>query len=368
MLRLKARRLEAVCGFCIMQVKADSGDDRKRGDYMGDFSFCESYKKYFDIGAAVNPWSIKKYGDLLKKHFNSVTCENEMKYIITHPEEDKYDFSKADEIVSFAKANGMKVRGHAPVWHSQTPNWIFKDGDHLASRELVYERLEQHIKAMAEHFGDDVYCWDAVNEACIDTLPEFQIKFMGNETYRTSRYLTACGFEYVAKAYELWGKYAPNAKLFFNDYNECDPLKRERIVNLIKDVQRAGAPIYGMGMQSHYSIHFPEMDEVKRSIETYAGLGLHLHITEMDISFYMDPFRDPEIVPTEEQIEKQASIYEKLFEMYRSYSDVIDSVTLWGVTDATSWISRPDRKNWPLPFDVDGNPKPFIEKICKAAE
>ncbi len=335
---------------------------------MSELSLCKSYEKYFDIGAAVNPRSIKDCADILKQHFNSVTCENEMKYIITHPEEDKFDFSKADEIVAFAKANGMKVRGHAPVWHSQTPNWIFKDGDKPAHRELVYERLDRHIRAMAEHFGKDVYCWDVVNEACIDELPEFQIKFMGNETYRTSRYLTACGFEYIAKAYSIWGKYAPDAKLFYNDYNECNPLKRERIVNLIKEVQDQGAPIYGMGLQSHYSIYGPEMDEVKKSIETYAALGLHLHITEMDISFYEDPFRSPEIVPTQEQIEKQVAIYEKLFEFYRSYSDVIDSVTLWGVTDKTSWISRPDRKNWPLPFDENGNAKPFLEKLCKAAE
>lgn len=335
---------------------------------MGELSFCKSYEKYFDIGAAVNPFTLRGCADILKQHFNSLTCENEMKYISTHPEEDKWDFSRADEIVGFARENGMRVRGHAPVWHSQTPDWIFKDGERHASRELVYERMEQHIKTLAEHFGDSVYAWDVVNEACLDEVPEFVIKMGGNETYRQSRYLTACGFEYVAKAYSLWGKYAPNAQLFYNDYNECNPLKRERIVDLIKAVQYAGAPIHGMGLQSHYSIHFPEMDEVKRSIETYAALGLRLHITEMDISFYEDPFRSPEIVPTEEQIEKHAKIYETLFEMYRSYSDVIDSVTLWGVTDITSWICRPDRKNWPLPFDANGNAKPFLEKICRAAE
>lgn len=331
------------------------------------FSLCDSYRKYFDIGAAVNTQTIVQNAELIKQHFNSVTCENEMKYARIQPEEGHFTFEDADKIVAFAKANGIRIRGHAPVWHNQTPDWFHQMGSRPATRELVYERLDAHIKTLAEHFGNDVYCWDVVNEATTDTVPERHLKRYGNETYRQTKYLNACGIEYLEKAYHLMRKYSPNAQLFYNDYNECDPLKRERIYHLMKNLLDAGAPLQGFGMQNHYSIYSPEIDEVKRSIETYASLGLRLHVTEMDISLYSS-MEEPETEYTEALMEKQAAKYEALFELYRSYSDVIDSVTFWGVADDTSWLSRGSRMNWPLLFDRNGATKPVVERLIRAAE
>ena len=330
-------------------------------------SLCKAYRKYFDIGAAVNTTTIVQNADILKRHFNSVTCENEMKYGRVQPEEGHFTFEDADKIVAFAKENHMHIRGHAPVWHNQTPDWFHLQGGRPAPRELVYERLDAHIKTVAEHFGDAVYCWDVVNEATTDTVPERHLQRYGNETYRQTKYLNACGIEYLEKAYHLMRKYSPKAQLFYNDYNECDPLKRERIYTLMKNLLDVGAPLQGFGMQNHYSIYSPDIDEVKKSIETYASLGLRLHITEMDLSCYRS-WDDPEIELTEEIMDLQARRYESLFELYRSYSDVIDSVTFWGVADDTSWLSRGSRKNWPLIFDMNGQPKPVLERLIRAAE
>ena len=184
---------------------------------------------------------------------------------------------------------------------------------------------------------------------------------------KIKKYHPAKDYSMLEKAYHLMRKYSPNAQLFYNDYNECDPLKRERIYTLMKNLLDLGAPLQGFGMQNHYSIYKPETDEVKRSIETYASLGLRLHITEMDLSCYQSR-EDPEITFTDEIMELQAKRYEELFELYRSYSDVIDSVTFWGVADDTSWLSRGTRKNWPLLFDMNGNAKPVLEKLIRAAE
>ena len=305
-------------------------------------SLCRAYSKYFDIGAAVNTTTIVQNADILKQHFNSVTCENEMKYGRVQPEEGHFTFEDADKIVAFAKENHMHIRGHAPVWHNQTPDWFHLQGGRPAPRELVYERLDAHIKTVAEHFGDAVYCWDVVNEATTDTVPERHLQRYGNEVYRQTKYLNACGIEYLEKAYHLMRKYSPNAL----------------------DV---GAPLQGFGMQNHYSIYSPEIDEVKKSIETYASLGLRIHVTEMDLSCYRS-WDDPEIEPTDEIMDLQAKRYEALFELYRSYSDVIDSVTFWGVADDTSWLARGSRKNWPLIFDMNGQPKPVLERLIRAAE
>ncbi len=331
-------------------------------------SLCQAYQKYFDIGAAISPPSLTMHADLLKKHFNSITCENQMKYESMHPAEDKWIFEPADQIVAFAKENGMRMRMHAPVWHNQTPKWFFEANGRLAPRELVFERMEQHIKVVAERYRDAVYSWDVVNEATADTVDERFLRRYGNNPYRLTDYLVTCGVEYLEKAYHLARKYAPHVQLFYNDYNECDPLKRERIYNLMKNLIDRGAPIQGFGMQTHYNINKPDLDEVKKSIEFYASLGLRIHITEMDINFYTDVHSSESAIEiTDAMREKQNEIYVKLFEIYRSYSDVIDSVTTWGVADDYSWLSRPDRPNYPLLFNADHSPKPCVYKMIDDA-
>ncbi len=331
-------------------------------------SLCDAYQKYFYIGAAISPPHIELQGDLLKKHFNSITCENQMKYEPIHPEEGRWNFEPADKIVKFVKDNGKHLRLHAPVWHAQTPKWFFDANGRLAPRELVFERLEEHIKVFAGRYAADAYAWDVVNEATNDKLDDMFIRRFGNNPYRLTDYLTTCGVEYLEKAYHLARKYAPHVQLYYNDYNECDPLKRERIYNLMKNLLDRGAPLQGFGMQTHYNIKNPSLDEVKKSIETYASLGLRIHITEMDINFYTDVHSNEAAMEiTDEMREKQNEIYVKLFELYRSYSDVIDCVTTWGVADDYSWLSRPNRPNYPLLFNADHSPKPCIYKIIDDA-
>src|SRR5579871_4767343 len=86
------------------------------------------YKNYFPIGVAVTPQSLKgEEGKLILQQFNSITPENVLKPGPIHPEENKFNFVPADEVVNFAQANGIKVRGHNLCWHQQTGNWFFKD-------------------------------------------------------------------------------------------------------------------------------------------------------------------------------------------------------------------------------------------------
>ena len=310
-------------------------------------SLAKSYEKFFKIGAAVACKNIDSYTDILREHFNSVTPENEMKYISTEPEEGKFTFGDTDKIFDTARALGIKVRAHAPVWHNQTGGWMYKDGDKPATPELIYQRIDAHSKALCERYNNDVFAWDVVNEAVIDEVPEGA---SGDAAiYRDSEYFKLCGADFIAAAFRSMDKYSPNAQLFYNDYNECDP------------------------------------DELKRSIEIYAGLGLRLHITELDVSI-MATFGHNVFPPSAEDIERlKASrpediaaiedIYLKLFEIYRSYSDVIDCVTTWGVADDYTWMdgfvphdNAPAVKQYPLLFDIHHAPKACISKLIAAAK
>ena len=178
-------------------------------------SLAKAYEKYFKIGAAVSPMQVKKHHDLLLQQFNSLTAENEMKYEPTEPEEGKFCFDLADPIVAMAREMSVKIRAHAPVWHNQTPAWMYLDGDRPAAPELIYERIDAHSKALCEHFNQDVYAWDVVNEATRDDVPDPEKNPGESPVYRNSEYYKLCGTGFIEAAFRSMSKYAaPDAQLF----------------------------------------------------------------------------------------------------------------------------------------------------------
>ena len=216
-------------------------------------SLAKAYEKYFKIGAAVSPMQVKKHHDLLLQQFNSLTAENEMKYEPTEPEEGKFCFDLADPIVAMAREMSVKIRAHAPVWHNQTPAWMYLDGDRPAAPELIYERIDAHSKALCEHFNQDVYAWDVVNEATRDDVPDPEKNPGESPVYRNSEYYKLCGTGFIEAAFRSMSKYAaPDAQLFYNDYSETVPDKRDRIVSLIRNLQEKGCRVDGIGMQQHH--------------------------------------------------------------------------------------------------------------------
>lgn len=313
-------------------------------------SIAEKYREYFKVGAAVNPYSVAKYGDLIKKHFNSLTCENEMKPAEIHPEPGVYRFDRADTVADFARKNSIPMRGHTFVWHSQTPHWFF---DNEQSPGIV-ETLTDHIKTVSSRYSDLIYAWDIVNEAVNDGEES------GTLRERTP-YLSVWGKDYLYEAFKLAKSLLPEGvSLAYNDYNESVPLKRGRIVEVVNSINRDGMLCDVIGMQSHWRIGQPSLDTIKETIETYAKTGCRIQITELDVS--MHEWNEPEgrIWETPEQIEAHAKYYGDIFRIFREYKDVIDSVTLWGVTDGTSWLNGfpvKNRRDSALLFTDDGEPK-----------
>ncbi len=353
------------------------------------FSLAKSYEKYFKIGAAVSPRQITRHHDLICRHFNSLTAENEMKYEPTEPEKGVFCFERADAIVALAREMGIKIRAHAPVWHNQTPAWMYRDGDKPAAPELICERIDAHSKAMCERYHRDVYAWDVVNEATRDDVPD-PVKNPGESpVYRNSEYYRLCGTAFIEAAFRSMDRYAPDGQLFYNDYSECIPEKRDRIVRLIRNLRDKGCRVDGIGMQQHH-MGPPDFDEIKRSIEIYAGLGLRIHVTELDVGTgatldgqmprlkpgdpgFEDAVREA-MTATPEKLAKINAIYVKLFEIYRSYADVIDCVTTWGVADDWTWLDGfgPNRqlrlKQYPLLFDELEQPKPCVLRMIDAVK
>lgn len=319
---------------------------------MGNFMLKEKYKDYFKVGVAVSDKTIESHADIIKEHFNCITSENETKYSSVAVKEGKYDFHKADKIIDFARKNEILVRGHTLVWHNQTPDWVF-DG----SKEQVLNRIRDHIIRLGERYKEQIYCWDVVNEAIEDKT---------GLVMRQSKWVEILGENFMDDVFRIAREELPNIELFYNDYNECNDEKREKIVQVIKGMKDREVPIDGVGLQCHHNIYYPLEDDLRRTIETYASLNLQIHITEMDVSLFEFHNHSKLLKPSTKLLEMQAKVYETAFRIFREYKDYIECVTLWGIADDVTWLDNfpvKDRKNWPLLFDEEHKPKEAFYRI-----
>jgi len=316
-------------------------------------SLREIYKDYFEIGAAVSSAkrstnTLQNHRGLIKHHFSSLTAENEMKPNALQGREGHFTYGDADKIVDFAIDNDMKVRGHTLVWHAQTPDWFFKDEegeliyekDDISEkdRRLVIERLENHIEEVMTYYGDKVYAWDVVNEAVVDEGPA---------THRDdSPWYRILGDEFMEIAFRKAHEVDQDAILFYNDYNPEMHYKRGRTISMLESLLAKGVLIHGIGIQGHWDQN-SNIAEIDQAIEMYADLGLEIHITELDVG--MEGTTK----------ERQAERYRDLFKVFKKHSKVLTSVTLWGVTDDSSWRKGAN----PLLFNAQGEPKPAFWAI-----
>lgn len=328
----------------------------------GPASLKDAYNGYFTIGVAVNQRNISDPTqiELIKKQFNSITAENDMKPGEVHPSEGVWKWDRADKVANFCRQNGIKLRGHCLIWHSQFCNWMFNDKNGKpVKKEVFYARLRDHIHTVVNRYKDIVYAWDVVNEAMSDGGGR---GFGGNEPnpYRQSQLYNLCGDEFIAKAFEYAHEADPNAILFYNDYNAATPAKRDRIYNMVKKMQDAGVPITGIGMQGHYNIYGPSEEDVDAALTKYSELVKHIHITELDIRCNQEMGGQLQFSRGEKSVMPgyistlQEDQYARIFRVFRKHKDVIDNVTLWNLCDADSWVGV---NNHPLPFDENLKPK-----------
>ncbi len=330
-------------------------------DPNANLGYKDTYKGYFTVGVAVNMRNISNPEQvaLIKKEFNSITAENDMKPVSVHPQEGVWNWGPADSIANFCRQNGIKLRGHCLCWHSQFCDWMFTDKKGKpVTKEVFYARLKEHITTVVNRYKDVVYAWDVVNEAIADQA--FGFPGRPANPYRESTHFKLCGDEFIAKAFEFAHEADPNAILFYNDYNAADPGKRDRIYNMVKKMQDAGVPITGIGMQGHYNIYGPSEEDIDAAITKYSQLVKHIHFTELDLRTNTEQggqlrFSRGEARP---QAGYQATLqndqYARLFKIFRKHKDVIDNVTFWNLGDRDSWLGV---NNHPLPFDENYKPK-----------
>lgn len=342
----------------------------------------DAFKDDFLIGTAMNTPQIlgtdAKAQPFILKQFNSVTAENAMKWERIHPKPGIYNFAMADSMVTFALKNNLFIAGHVLVWHSQTPDWVFRDSSgNLLSRESLLERMRDHIFTVVGHFKGKVKGWDVVNEAVDE-----------DGSMRKSKWLEIIGEDYIQKAFEFAHEADPDAELYYNDYNDELRNKREGVVYIIKGLQGKGVKIDGVGIQGHWHLDSPDLEELDESLTVYASLGLKIMITELEVNVlptppevygadisqqarYLDSL-NPYAAGLPDSVGVQlANRYADIFRVLLKHKTIITRVTFWGIHDGYSWKNDwpiIGRTNYPLLFDRDYQPKPAYFAVIKEAE
>ncbi len=306
----------------------------------------------FPIGASLNPRLLAEneaYHKVATSEFTSVTAENHMKMLLVHPEANRFDFSRGDEIVEFAQSTQKRVHGHTLVWHNQVPKWMNEfSGDTQAWENM----LKNHIQTVAKHYKGQVAGWDVVNES-----------FLDDGTLRPSIWSKNIP-DYIAKSFQWAHEADPNAILFYNDYGQDGkPKKMQAILNLVKDLQARNIPIHGLGLQMHININ-AKNEEILSVINQSKATGLAIHFSELDIA--VNPKNDSTFVYDETAIKAQQEKFELVFKAYQNLPKHQQyGITFWNVSDRDSWLrgyfKRP--KEYPLLFDDTYTRKPIYSNL-----
>lgn len=335
-------------------------------------SLKDAYKKDFYIGTALSADQIEqkeaKTDALIRKEFNAITAENIMKSMFVHPAKDKYDFALTDKFVAYGKKNKMFIHGHTLIWHSQLAPWMAEIKDSTEMKVF----MKDHITTIVSKYKGKIDSWDVVNEALNE-----------DGTLRKSIFLNILGEQYLVDAFKLAAAADPKVDLYYNDYNNEEPAKREGTINLIKKIKAAGGKVDGVGIQAHWRLESPSLEEIEKSILAYSALGIKVAFTELDItvlpnpwdlkgadvnqnfegSAKMNPY--PESLPDSVQ-DKLAERYASIFKLFLKHKDKISRVTFWGVHDGQSWLNDwpiKGRTNYPLLFDAKLKPKKAYKSV-----
>ncbi|NAS21549.1 1,4-beta-xylanase [Herbidospora sp. NEAU-GS84] len=301
----------------------------------------------FTLGAAFHRGAtLGEHAKLINKHYGSVTPGNALKWDATEPAEGRFTFDEGDALVDFATGNGLEFRGHTLVWHSQTPAWVFEG----ATKEVLLQRVENHIRAVMGRYKGRIGTWDVVNEVIDENQPD---------GLRRSPWFEITGLDYIRTAFRVAREVDPAATLVFNDYNTEFPRKREAMYKVVKQLRDEGVPIDAVGHQLHVNIEQPPAYFIEDTIERFATLGVEQQVTELDVSVYTDFVSTYPTVPAD-VLARQGHRYKEIFDVFRRQAAKLSSVTIWGVADDETWLSTfpINRVNAPLPFDDELQAKP----------
>ncbi|KAI8446666.1 family 10 glycoside hydrolase [Phakopsora pachyrhizi] len=286
------------------------------------------------------------YKNIVKKYFQVMTPENEMKWQSLKPNRDgQYNFNDMDKIIEFGQQNKKKVRGHTIIWHRQYPQWL----ENLDKNSLL-EETNKHIETVMERYASKLISMDVCNEIIAD-----------DGSLRQNIWMKKIGEDYITQVFQMARKasqkYNPKLKLYINDYSiEGINKKSNKLYEIAGNLKKLGI-LDGLGFQSHLIVGQVPKDMTK-NMERFADLGLEVTISELDIRMELSK-------KSESVIKQQEDDYKQVTKNCKAVKNCA-GVVVWGVTDKDSWIP----KEFPgygdaLLFDANNQPKTALKDVMQ---
>jgi endo-1,4-beta-xylanase len=295
--------------------------------------------RYFGSDMTGNLLSQSTVTQLQSQQFSMVTPGNEMKWDTTEPSNGTFNFGPGDQIVSYAQANGERVRCHNLVWQSQLPSWVSS-----LPASQVQGAMETHITTEATHYKGNCYAWDVVNEP-----------FNSDGSFVSDPFFNAMGSGYIADALRTAHAADPNAKLYLNDFGiEGENAKSNAMFSLAQSLLAQGVPLNGIGFESHFILGQVPSD-MQANMQRFANLGLDVAVTELDDRITLPA--------TSANLTQQATDFSNVVKDCLGVSRCV-GVTQWAVGDADSWVPGTfSGQGAATMFDQNYNPKPAFTAV-----
>jgi endo-1,4-beta-xylanase len=347
----------------------------------------DQFSSYFMMGNIFNPAEASPTNitnERLIHHYNILTAENNMKPSYLAPNRDSYDFRTADRMVNAALASGFKVHGHTLLWHRQNARWMNQMANQ--NRDVALAAMKKYITDVVTHFKGRVYSWDVLNEVFPDGVnarSDWKQSMRGTgDSQSANPWYVAIGSDFVYEGFLAARLADPDTILYYNDYNTDQTGKATMISDMVRDINeryRREYPnanrllIEGIGMQEHHNTGVTTAS-IRAAINLFRPLGVKISVSELDIlgqgwsefsgSGGSGTDKHTKSTVTNTGLRTQARLYGEYMKLYMENADIIERVSLWGVTDNQSWRSG----GLPLLFDHRGRAKPAYYSMVGSFE
>ncbi len=361
-----------ILGSCVVPKTETAASETLLNTYgktMGRFGNCVTLAQLQDPATLSH----------IKSQYNSITLENEMKpdallgrqpslfhqdtaksqgyYVPSSMNETyvpKINFDTIDKVLKICYENGLGVRAHTLIWHSQTPDWFFRVGYSTnygyVSEAQMNNRMEYYIKTVMNHvytskYGSVVYAWDVVNEYLHATPSGWSYIYgnCGNKPAFVKR-----AFQYAHDCISYF-KLTDKVSLLYNDFNTY--MEVNDIITMIRYINAEKKICNGVGMQSHLGTAFPSVSYYTDALRAFVNAGFEVQITELDVTNKSDA--------------DQASYLYNLMKNVLSIKKAggnITGLTWWGIADHVTWI----KGEKPLLFSYLNVPKSSYYNVLQA--
>ena len=299
------------------------------------------------------------YAALLAAQVSQLTAEWEMKMEYILKDDGTFRFDAPDAIAQFARQHGLRLFGHNLIWYAQSPPAF----ERIDGRGQAFaDAYRNYILAVAGRYRGQAVGWDVVNEPVAEDGNGLRACLWSKNLGQT---------DYIRRALDHAREADPDAVLFINDYNlESRPPKRATFMRLVETLLKAGAPLGGLGTQSHLNADL-EPGAVTTAVRELASLGLPIHVSELDVSLNRAAslFTDRDALR-----QRQARLYGEATEALMGLPERQRfALTFWGLRDRDSWLrSKAENPNppWdePLLFDDQGRAKATFWAVADALQ